>query len=721
PLCEGVQAVFDEKGVWRLEGKQGVLLGDCGLRLWTRGGFLRQTNARVTAPPADTPTGRTFEGSLGAGALRIRYWQTATPVPKGLLVQYAIAAPSLTDKEEVAAGFDLPIAVFGGGHGWTSLDDRKPFPQTKGAEPYIVDAEAAGLHLLNGKLRLSLQRRPGGKIIVQDGRHWGNDTYQAHVYAVRAPDDAEGWLSLSFLLSVGPPAQGPVIAAVAPGRSRVPCGETHETEVVLWAPYQNAFLPGQVRAWGTVTAPSGKAVRVGAFYARDFTRSRQRGTERLDPVGHGTWRVRYTPSEVGAHQVVVHAASGGKTAASAPMAFEAIRATGQRFLHASRGRWLHTAAGAPVILVGYNTCWPESQAPTYEMEGVLDGMARDGLNATRLWLCSWGIGIEGQRPDAYRLADAWRLDALLRRARERGIYVQLCLDNLADLASEKRAATNPYLAANGGPCRTPEAFFTSPRARAQHRRRLAYLVARYGSYTSVLAWELCNELDYAAGGRQDAALLAWARETAQAVKASDPYGHPVTVGLGPRSSWRALWALDAVDVVQAHSYIRKPLELHPATELDAAALILQRTDEHAKGGKPLLITEFGFLGTRDFNPLNEADRTGVHLHNAIWASALGGSAGAAMAWWWDTSVREHNLAYHYAALAKFLAGGPGPTEAWQPIRDAGNGDIRVVGLRGPSAALVWVQHRDNRWHRRVVQRKNAPALGSRTVPLADLQ
>jgi hypothetical protein len=470
-----------------------------------------------------------------------------------------------------------------------------------------------------------------------------------------------------------------------------------------------------------LTAPSGATKRIAGFYTRDFTRSRGADTERLEPAGHGRWRLRFTPAEVGEHRFVVHVASPGGTANSSARAFQSTRPSGQRFVRASSTRALHTSDGTPLLLIGHNYCWPSSQAPTYEMEDALERMARSGINATRLWLCSWGIGLEGVRPDSYDLADAWRLDQLLQRARARGVYVQLCLDNLADLSSPQRAATNPYLASNGGPCRKPVEFFTSPQAQAQYYRRLGYLAARYGCFTSVLAWELCNELDYAAGGRRDAAVLTWAREAAGHLKSVDPYGHPVTAGIGPRSSWNALWELDEIDVIQTHTYIHKPLVVRDEAERDAAALVLRASDNHARSGKPLVIAEFGFLGTRDFNPLNEADRTGIHLHNALWASALGGCAGTAMAWWWDASLREHDLDYHYRALSAFLKAGPTPTNDWKPIRDAGKGPVRVVGSRGPDAAVLWVQHRDNRWSRRLLELKDPPALDAVTVPLADMR
>ena len=55
---------------------------------------------------------------------------------------------------------------------------------------------------------------------------------------------------------------------------------------------------------------------------------------------------------------------------------------------------------------------------------------------------------------------------------------------------------NPYNAANGGPVAAddPAAFFTDPTARDLFKKRLRYLVARYGAYRDILAWELFNEI-----------------------------------------------------------------------------------------------------------------------------------------------------------------------------------------------------------------------------------
>lgn len=720
PVGAGLRARFDEKGVWRLESDRGVYMVRCGLRLWTRTGFVHQSSARAVEDPADGPSGRTFHGVLRVRGQIIDYWQTATATPTGLLVQYAVRAPDLPEDAELAAGFDLPVATFREATCTPADGDAVVLPAAKAEKPRLTEGETSGVTLRRNGLVLSIGRRPTGKIIVQDGRAWQDPYFQVLLYAAHGAGDPTGVRSIAFHLNVGSKPTAPVLAAVVPGKGHLPCRGIHEADVHFWAPCENPFRD-DVRVSADVVTPAGRRYQVRGFYGWDFTRKLEDEAERLEPVGHGCWRLRIAPTEPGTYRYTIRVANAAGQAVAEPVSFAAFSSAAKPFLHppSKQARYLETTKQRPVFLIGHNYCWPTTKAPTRELDEAVDRMAASGMNATRLWLCSWGIGIEGDRPDDYRLPDAWRLDRLLSEARERGLYVQLCLDNFSDLTASEHAARNPYLARNGGPCRTADDFFRSRRARAQYRRRLDYLIARYAPFASLLTWELCNEMDYATTDRRDPGLLDWARDGTAYIRKHDPYGHPVTTSLGIGSRWPELWESDGLDIVQPHTYIHRPVYVRDRTELDAAELVLDRVDRHAAFGKPVLVAEFGFLGTRDFNPLNEADKTGVHLHNGIWAAALGGAAGSVLSWWWDSYLPSKDLCYHYAALARFFRGQALPGADWKPVRDKG-GAIRVVGLRGPSAALLWVQHRDNTWYRRVVEQRQATPLPRTTLDLGGL-
>lgn len=713
------RAQVDERGVWRLESDGGTVLAACGLRLWGREGYQWQGNARPLEPPSEGPGGRFFHGQVRMGARRVYYWQSLTPLPGGLMVRYAIAASELADTEEVAACFELPLATFAGAK--FAIDPARPVaaPAEKAAEPRLIEEDAARLGVERDGLTLAFQRRPAGKIIVQDARHWGNPSIEVQLYARRAAGDPPGWRTVSFAVWLGKAPEGPVVAAVVPGKAAVGCHEAHEAEVQFWAPYDNPFDPAQVAVWAEVRGPSGAQPNEAAprwgFFTRDYARSQDaQGAERLEPVGLGRWRVRITPVAPGAHVCLVKVRTPGGTAESKPFSFSAAPSPGQSFLHPPRTQaaYLERASGEPALLIGHNYCWPPAKEGTFGAEAVLQRMGQAGINATRLWLCSWGIRLEGEHPDDYRLDDAWRLDHILQAARQRGVYVQLCLDNFQELTSKEHAARNPYFATNGGPCRSPEDYFSHPKAREQQERRLRYLVARYAPFTSLLAWELFNEAGYATARPRDPVVLGWAKETSARLRRLDPHRHPITAGVGLRADWDELWRLPDIDVVQLHTYIPRPTDGGDPAALDAARLVLAQKESVEQYGKPILIAEFGFLGTREFNPLTEADKTGVHLHAALWASALGGCAGTAMSWWWDSYIAERDLYYHYSALSAFFRGLPLPAgAAWTPLRSKAGSEIELVGQRSRDAALLWLQHRENNWVRRVVEGRPPVPIG----------
>ena len=95
----------------------------------------------------------------------------------------------------------------------------------------------------------------------------------------------------------------------------------------------------------------------------------------------------------------------------------------------------------------------------------------------RLMRRAWS-GCPHRRPDLepatiwgwadMRLDNAWRLDEVLRMARNDGIYLMFCLGTYGEFTesgyfNEGSWVSNPYNARNGGPCDRPADFWTNPR------------------------------------------------------------------------------------------------------------------------------------------------------------------------------------------------------------------------------------------------------------------
>ena len=532
---------------------------------------------------------------------------------------------------------------------------------------------------------------------------------------------------VAVLIAVGGSAgegRAPQIVAVTPSAEEVGCFETLELTVRLDADYENPYDPDDIALSARIVDPRGRALRVCGFIHQDYDRTLDDGKEVLTPKGARAWKVRFAPAVAGRHQFRVTVRTRGGEATGGAGFFVARPSREPGFIRVSprNPRYLEFTSGKPFFPIGHNICWADSKLKTFDYDRYFRKMAGAHENFTRIWMASWSLELEGSRLDDYRLDNAWRLDHVLRFARLYGIYAKLCFDNFYDFSQKRHG---PYWAATGGMCHTPRCFFTKEAARRHYRRRLRYIAARWGHCPQILAWEFWNEMDYARSdkgkvlSRKEPWMLTWTAEMAAELRRLDPFGHLVTNTLAAYTDWPEFWALPAIDFVQLHSYIYDDWEPSPHQH-DAAALVLDQALDFEQFDKPFLIAEFGFHGPGGTNRLNKLDKLGIHLHNALWASCLSGAAGAPMLWWWDDYVEPNDLYYHYRALGRFLKDVEWPAHPWVAVRDDAKDNLRIVGLRTDTQALLWFQDRRNTWSRRL-EHKQPPQLLERftlSLPLA---
>jgi hypothetical protein len=482
-----------------------------------------------------------------------------------------------------------------------------------------------------------------------------------------------------------------------------------EIALDIAAQYKNPYNPDDIAVSARFVGPQGTPVTVVGFLYQDFDRALDDGKEKLAPSGPRQWKVRYAPIEEGRHEVTVEVRTRDGTARSEPRTFLCVPSDSPGYIGRSRGNpgYFEFSAGRPFFPIGHNVCWADSQLKTFDYDQQFRRMAANKENFTRIWMCSWSLELEGQRLDDYRLDNAWRLDHILRFARKYGIYVKLCFDNFYDFTQRRGG---PYWRANGGMCAQPRDFFLDETARRHYRRRLRYIVARWGHCTQLMAWEFWNEMDYAPSAkgkvrsRKEPYMLSWTSEMATELRRLDPAGHLVTNTLAAYTDWPEFWALPDLDFVQVHAYIYEDWEPTPH-QYDAAALVLDLAQEFGQHRKPYLVGELGFHAGDGTHKLNQLDPLGIHLHNALWASSLGGAAGAPMLWWWDNYVEPNDLYYHYRALGRFLDGMDWTGKPWVRVRDSGETDLRIVGMRTDDEGMLWFHDRRNTWHRRMVKKE----------------
>ena len=462
------------------------------------------------------------------------------------------------------------------------------------------------------------------------------------------------------------------------------------------------FDPDEISVVGVFTHSSGKQYRVPCFWFQDYTYAvaeAPRG-ERVTPAGEPCFRVRFAPALAGEFRYHFEATTragttvlaGGRLRAAPPKGRGPLRRAGSH-------RYLQDARGRGVFLIGQNVAWSTDPAPLDDLRRYVGEMARSGQNFLRLWHCTWGLGFEHERTGRYDLARAWKLDRLLAAAETRGVYIMFCLGNAHDVKEKK----SPYWRGLGGGAKgiaRPEEFFTAPAARKAFRDRIRYAVARWGYSSALGVWELFNEMEYVVLGPldldssvRDKYFRPWLDEMAAHTRTWDAHGHLLSNSLATDRVWDGMNRMAWLDLVQHHAYLN-------AWDTDGAEKVLRTLAYVCDYKKPYLLGEFGgaeagVYGATE-NTVNLRDTRGVHLHNALWASALSGACGTPLAWWWDSYVRPRKLYGHYAALAAFLRGVRWLDPALR-AEDLSTADARALALRADSWALVWAQNRRSTW------------------------
>jgi hypothetical protein len=477
----------------------------------------------------------------------------------------------------------------------------------------------------------------------------------------------------------------------------------------------NPFDPAQLEVWGWFRDPHGRLWRVPAFFFQGYERSLVRDRESLTSTDKPTWKVRFAPVVPGTWTWwwSVRDRTGERLGRQHHVAVIDRDAPG--FIRRSgrdRRCLVHDDQSA-YFAIGENVAWYSEARGTYDYDSWFGRLAEHGANHARLWMPYWAFALEG--PDTgvgdytRRLDRAWQLDYVVELAGRLGLALTLCIQNHGpfSIAFNSEWDRNPYNQRNGGPLARPEAFFTNTEARRLFRQRLRYIVARWAYAPQLLAWELFNEVDLTAN--YDPAVVAhWHREMSEYLRSLDPHQHLISTSLALYPSVSTsphdapIWNTTGLDFTQIHRYttlgdgipIGDPDVAHNLGDLVSFML-----DTHQQ---PTLVGEYGINST-NAKITATIDEKGVALHDALWATALSGSFGTAMSWWWDSYIDAQPQRFYpmFGALARFLHGIQWDREALRASLVAASSPSRSValhGLQGPSTLVLWIKNQNHQWN-----------------------
>lgn len=424
----------------------------------------------------------------------------------------------------------------------------------------------------------------------------------------------------------------------------------HKLEIKIKVPaeLQNPYDPEEVNLYGLFTGPDAREYRIPGFFYHPFSRVVKKGKESYHPVDGAEWRVRFTPTQPGEWSYRIIAEYGGEKFAIDPVTFTVQSGERSGFIRVAPGDngYFCFDNAQQYLPIGSNVAWYDERGMV-AYEKWFSQMAANGSNYARIWLAPWGFAPEwkdtGLGRYHNRQLQAWQLDYLFELAEKHDIYLMLCLANHGQFSTNTNAEweDNPYNIKNGGFLKEPVEFLTDPRAKELFKRRLRYIVARWGYSVNLFSWEWFNEVNLTAGLGDGLILTPWMEEMNNYLKIIDPYDRLVSNSYS--SSYRGdepEWTTTAVDYLQIHQY----------NQFNWSKAWWQTISDLRKfSSKPILIGEYGLQSIVN-------DPQGIHFHEGLWAGIFTGSAGTAMLWWWDTFIEPNNLYYHFKGVSRFFAG-----------------------------------------------------------------
>ena len=459
--------------------------------------------------------------------------------------------------------------------------------------------------------------------------------------------------------------------------------ERCEVTVHLVGDITNPYDPEEIDLQATFHPPQGRAITVTGFYYEPIELALHDGREAWEPQGQPVWKIRFTPRQLGrwSFEVQLRTKRGTHVAQGTPFLVSPSSHRGFVRLDPSKGSF-RFETGEPFVPIGENLAWgPSVQAVSIYQQWMND-LAKQRANYIRLWMAPWFLRLETKDTGVgrYDQTRARLLDELFERSRSAGLYVQLCLLHHGSFSQSQDPdwQNNPYNQQLGGMCRLPNDFVTHPRAKTMFRRLLRYMVSRWGDNPQLVSWELFNEPDLSDLRMED--FVPWLADMSAWLRAHDVNARAITTSFHGDAP-PAAWALPTMDWIQLHLYDQRDF---PSLFTGPKIKQLQQTFH-----KPILIGEFGWIA----DVMRKFDDIGIHLHDGLWSSVIGGSGGGALVWYWDTYVHPNHLERHFGPLEQFLRG-ESLGEHARPLEVAVS-DPKLAGwARGdPARAYVWVKNR----------------------------
>ena len=379
------------------------------------------------------------------------------------------------------------------------------------------------------------------------------------------------------------------------------------------------------------------------------------GMEFVNFIGDYEYRLRFQPSSSGkwTYKIYVEYDGGDITEeldGSIEVSDSSKEYKGLIKVDKSNNRTFMYEDGSTFMPIGENMgWWADNSRKTYDYYVWFSNANKNNMNIARIWMAPWGFCLHwGDSMYDYtdRLNYAARLDRVIEYADEYNMYIMLALLNHGQFSTVADSTwnQNPYNKANGGILENPQSFFTSKVAKDVYKNELLYIIGRYGYSDNIMCWELFNEVDWTDNADLNAVnIKMWHKEMAEFIKNNDSYGHMVSTSY--KTEQGSSFTLDVIDFANPHSYGYAGKNI-----CDTLPTVLDRL--YRQYNKPILHSEIGIDWQNGYNNY-KLDPKGISLRQASWAGMMGGGAGGAMNWWWDSYVHPYDLYYQFKGAGSY--------------------------------------------------------------------
>ena len=435
----------------------------------------------------------------------------------------------------------------------------------------------------------------------------------------------------------------------------------------------NPFDTSLFKVIATFKDPKGKSKEVYGFYFEDYSfefeqnkdvnskgiwgesstnLNEPQGIETYKRVGEPKYLIRHIVKEEGLYNLTINIYFNNEVIKQIKESFEVQKgdniSKGVLQIDELNKRNFKFSNNETFIPIGQNNAWftsPTRKTIDYQVWFKL--MEENGANFTRIWLNTKSFALHSGddfKNFKTRMVNAKMLDKVIDLAKEHNIYFMLTLLQHGQFSEKVNPAWqyNNWNKINGGILDKPWEFFTNNEAKKIYKEQLIYIVSRWGYLENLAAWELFNEVDWTDNYSSEKVSL-WHQEMAQFIKRIDNYNHLVT------TSYKHLkgegYYLKEIEYANPHSYdyFNKNINIEVPKNIKML---------YKKYQKPILHSEIGIdwrtgLGTAEKDPL------GITIKQSQWAGVMGGSAGGAMNWWWDSFVHPLNLYHHFKGISNF--------------------------------------------------------------------